>query len=230
LVAASVVGWLIFQEQKPALIAYLHMVGFGSDDPAVDSSAAAIAAFSLGQAAWFLVLFAVAVGLVLLVITGYFNGPRARTGAVLLGGFMLFDLCRADLPWLTDWDYKQKCEVGSLNPIVKHLLEKPYEHRVAYALPQPLATPDPWQLFDKLYLIEWMQHIFPYYNIQSLDIVQMPRLPEDYLHYEQMFAIKARPAAAGGLSAIRQPFRQRPESGSSRTRVICLARPRCSTR
>jgi len=35
------------------------------------------------------------------------------------------------------------------------------------------------ELLDELYRIEWMQHHFPYYNIQGYDIVQMPRTPED---------------------------------------------------
>jgi hypothetical protein len=34
-----------------------------------------------------------------------------------------------------------------------------------------------------LYSIEWMQHHFPYYNIQCLDIIQMPRTPEDLKAY-----------------------------------------------
>jgi hypothetical protein len=198
LFGASVLGWLIYTAQKPALIQYLQKVGFGDMNPANDTSAPAIAAFSIGQAGWFLVLFAIAVGLLLLVIAGYFNGPRAKLGMVLLGGFLLLDLGRANLPWLTDWDYKQKYEVGSLNPIVEFLRDKPYEHRVAYCVPAPLATPDQWELFDELYKIEWMQHHFPYYNIQSLDLVQNPRPPADMERYERDFQIGLHPAPGGG--------------------------------
>ncbi|HUZ08429.1 MAG TPA: hypothetical protein VMV89_13205, partial [Candidatus Paceibacterota bacterium] len=36
-----------------------------------------------------------------------------------------------------------------------------------------------------IYRIEWMQHHFPYYNIQCLDIIQMSRMPEDLLTYLQ---------------------------------------------
>jgi hypothetical protein len=38
---------------------------------------------------------------------------------------------------------------------------------------------------ESLYRIQWMQHQFPYYNIQSLDIVQVPRVPKDLLAFER---------------------------------------------
>ena len=39
-------------------------------------------------------------------------------------------------------------------------------------------------LFEDLYSIEWSQQLFPYYNIQSLDIIQMSRMPEDLAAYQ----------------------------------------------
>src|SRR5208282_3527687 len=130
---------------------YLQKVGFGDTDPTRANSAPALAAFSLGQVEWFLVLFALAVGLVLVVLSGFFNGPRAKTGAVLLGAFLIFDLGRANLPWVVHWDYQQKYEVGSLNPILQFLRDKPYEHRVAGL---PFHTPEGLELFDELYRVE----------------------------------------------------------------------------
>jgi hypothetical protein len=35
-----------------------------------------------------------------------------------------------------------------------------------------------------VYQIEWVQHLFQYYKIQSLDVVQMPRVPEDLAAFE----------------------------------------------
>jgi hypothetical protein len=193
LLGACVLGWLIYIAQKPALIQYLQKVGFPGTDPAQANSGAAIAEFSIGQAGWFLVLLAIAAGLILLIISGYFNGPRAKTGAILLGAFLLVDLGRANLPWLVDWDYKQKYEVGSLNPIVEFLRNKPYEHRVAGL---PFRPPQGMELFDELYRIEWMQHHFPYYNIQSLDIVQMPRMAEDMKAYKEALSPRGDMASA----------------------------------
>ena len=47
-----------------------------------------------------------------------------------------------------------------------------------------------------LYGIEWSQQIFPYYNIQSLDIIQMPRLPEDLAAYQAALAPRGTPDTA----------------------------------
>ena len=138
-------------------------------------------------------IFAVALGLLLVIICGYFNGPRAKIGAVLLGGCLIFDLGRANLPWIIHWNYQQKYEVGSLNPIVKFLRDKPYEHRVAGL---PFHPPQGLELFDVLYKIEWVQHQFPNYNIQSLDIVQMPRMPEDLKEYKKALSSRGDLATA----------------------------------
>jgi len=172
---ACVLGWLAFGAQKNSFVQYLQKVGFSDENMARE-----IAAFSLGQAGWFLALFAMAILLLTLVIAKYFSGQRARIGAFLLGGFMVFDLCRADLPFVIHWDYKQKYEVGSLNPIIGFLRDKPYEHRVAGL---PFRAPTGLEAFDQLYRIEWTQHLFLYYNIQCLDIIQMPRMPEDLQTY-----------------------------------------------
>ena len=180
LFGASALGWLIYSGQKPGLIAYLQKMGYPDE-----TLAQQIAAFSISQAGWFLLLFAGAIALVLLVIAGYFSGPRAKIGGFLLGGFLLFDLGRADLPYIVHWDYKQKYEVGSLNSIVDFLAKTPYEHRVA-AL--PFHAPQGLELLDQLYRIEWMQHHFPYYNIQCLDIIQMSRQPVDLKAYLEALA------------------------------------------
>jgi hypothetical protein len=116
---------------------------------------------------------------------------------VLLGAFLVFDLVRADLPYVIHWDYKQKYEVGSLNPIEELLRDKSYEHRVAYGVPNPLQTPSQFEAFEQLYRIEWMQHHFPYYNIQCLDIIQMPRTPEDLQAFWGTFQVRAMLDAAG---------------------------------
>lgn len=174
---ASVIGWLIFSGEKSGFIQYLQKVGYGDEDLARQ-----IAAFCLGQIEWFLVLFAIALTLLALVIAGYFSGARAKLGAVLLGAFLIFDMGRANLPWIIHWDYKQKYES---NPIIDILRDKPYEHRVA-AL--PFRSPPQFGSFDELYRIEWMQHHFPYYNIESLDIIQSPRVAADLAAYDAALA------------------------------------------
>jgi hypothetical protein len=180
----SLLGWLIYASRKPSLIEYLQKVGFPGTDPAQDNSAAAIAGFSIRQVGWFVLMFGAALGLLAVTLSGYFSGPRAKWGAALLGAFLILDLVRADLPYVVHWDYKQKYEVGSLNPIVEYLRHEPYEHRVAGL---PFHPPQGLELFDELYRIEWMQHHFPYYNIQCLDLIQMSRMPEDMKSYIENF-------------------------------------------
>jgi hypothetical protein len=178
---ASALGWLIFSWQQPALIHYLQKVGFGDENTAQQ-----IAGFSLDQAGWFVALLAFAIILLLLITTNYFTGARAKMGAVLLGAFLLFDLVRADLPYIIHWNYGYKIEIGSLNPILQLLADKPYEHRVAllpFEPQQQLRDYDGYFGGMGVYKIEWAQHHFPYYNIQSLDLIQMPRMAQDMKTY-----------------------------------------------
>ena len=193
-VGGSALAWLIYASQKPSLVKYLESVGF--PDP---SQAGEIAAFSIGQAGWFVLIFAAAVALCILILAGIFSGKRARLGGILLGALLIFDLGRANLPYIVHWDYAQKYEIGTLNPIVAFLKDKPYEHRVAYGLPSPLSTPEPFQVFDELYRIEWAQQLFPYYNIQSLDIVQMSRMPADLAAFDGEFQIGIKQDSSGTI-------------------------------
>ena len=188
LFGASVLGWLIYSGQKNSLVHYLQTMGYPDEN-----FARQIAAFSLGQLMWWLALFAAAIGLVIAIIAGYFNGPRAKLGAMLLGAFLVFDLGRADLPYIIHWDYKQKYEVGTLNPVVDFLRTKPYEYRVAGL---PFRAPQGLEGLDELYRIEWMQHHFPYYNIQCLDWIQMSRIPEDLKMYLGALTPRGTPESA----------------------------------
>ncbi|HYA78905.1 MAG TPA: YfhO family protein, partial [Candidatus Nitrosopolaris sp.] len=182
----TVFGWLVYASEKPGLVRYLQTVGFGEED-----TAKRIAAFSIGQVGWFVLWFALAAGLCVLTIAGVFAGRRAWLGGMLLGLLLVGDLGRADLPYIIHWNSTQKYDIdstnpaNSTNPIINFLRDKSYEHRVTY-LPfnesQHLPLYDDW--FGDLYRIEWAQHHFPYYNIQSLDKIQMPRMPADLLAYE----------------------------------------------
>lgn len=192
----SLLLWAVYAGQKQHLIKYLESVGFPDVGMAQE-----IAAFSIGQVGWFVLLFAAAVGLYVLILAGVFSGQRARLGGILLGGLLVLDLGRANLPWVVHWNYKEKYEVGSLNPILEFLRQKPYEHRVAVL---PFETRQQLRLYDNLfggsglYRIEWAQHHFPYYNIQSLDIIQMPRVPEDIKAYLEALS----PRTEAGVTLI----------------------------
>jgi hypothetical protein len=197
-VIGSLLAWLIYASEKPGLVRYLRTVGF--DDEALANQ---IATFSVGQAGWFVLFFALAAGLFVLIIAGIFAGKRAKLGGLLLGLLLVVDLGRANLPYIIHWDYKQKYDIdsanpaSSTNPIINFLREKPYEHRVAYGLPWPLQTPSQFDLFAELYRIEWAQHHFPYFNVQSLDKIQMSRMPVDLTAYEGALRIGFKADATG---------------------------------
>ena len=169
---ASVLAWFIYSASHDRLAAYLQEVDFDAD------MAAAIAKFSIRQAGWFLLFLGLALGLVALMLTGFFSGRRARAGTILLGLLLAVDLGRANVPWVATWDWERKY---ASNPVIDFLREKPYEHRVAVL---PFSPPRQLALFTQLYDIEWKQQLFQYYNIQSLDYVMNPRPRQDEIAFE----------------------------------------------
>jgi len=179
LLGVVILGWLAYSAQKPNLVQYLEKMGFPDE-----TMAGEIATFSINQAGLFLILFAAALFLIILTLAGYFSGTRVKVGAWLLGIFLVFDLVRADLPYVIHWNYKQKYEVNSLNPVVDFLAKNPYEHRVAGL---PFRAPAGLEWFDQVYRIEWMQHLFLYYNIQCLDLIQAARIASDLKTYLETF-------------------------------------------
>jgi len=180
-IGASVVGWMIYASSQPALEKYLGEVQLGGD------IAPQIAAFSIRQVGWYILFLALGVGMITLIMSGAFAGRRAKAGGIFLGLLLVVDLGRANLPWIKFVDYKEK---NATNPIIQMLRDKPYEHRVAIL---PFRAPPQFALLDQLYRIEWAQHQFPYYNVQSLDIIQMPRMPEDLAAFEQAVAADGTP-------------------------------------
>ena len=178
--AAGLVGWLIYSASRERLVAYLQEV-FGLEGRGPEDAAAMAQAVSLSASGrraglscswrWPLVWSS-------WCLSGYFSGRRARSGAILLGLLLVADLGRANVPWVVTWNWVQKY---ATNPVIDFLREKPYEHRVAVL---PFSPPPQFALFSHLYDIEWKQQLFQYYNIQSLDVVMMPRAPVDYVAFE----------------------------------------------
>jgi hypothetical protein len=172
---ASLLAWLWYASARQSLEQYLQAVLFD------EAKARAIAGFSICQVGWFALSFVLAAGLMLLIFSGGFAGARARWGAGLLGLLLVADLGRANQPWIIYWDYEAKY---AGNPIIDRLREKPYEQRVTMI---PFTAPPQFSLLGRLYQGQWMKHQFPYYNVQSLDTVQMPRMPEDIAAFEKAF-------------------------------------------
>jgi hypothetical protein len=187
--AISAISWLMYAASRQGLEGFIQSVGHSAE------TAKAMAGFSVREVGWFILFLFLSVTLVALVLSGWFRGGRARLGVMLLGLLVLVDLGRANQPWVIVWDYDQRYQS---NPIVDFLRERPYEHRVARlprffgavlpALKVPEQIVDAENYFgDGIYTSEWAQHILLYYNVQSLDIVQMRSMPEDVKAYIEAF-------------------------------------------
>jgi hypothetical protein len=170
----SLLAWYVYAQHFQELENYLlsaHLTG----------SASAAAQFSIRQPEWFALFFFLAAGLLALIFNGVFSGKHAGTAVLLLGLLLVGDLLRANLPWIKYWDYPYKY---ASNPLVDFLKEKPYEHRVVIA---PITWPGRMEYFHLLYKNEWMEQLFPINNIQTFDVVEMPRIPMDFAAFQGQF-------------------------------------------
>jgi hypothetical protein len=187
----GLLGWMIYSGQRLSLVQYLETVEFKTEQ------AEAIASFSLREVGWFMFFLALATGLMAWLLSGGLRAKSGVWGGLLMTLFLVVDLGRANQPWIIYHDFDQ--QYGT-NPIIEQLRQQPYEHRVACLprtfenagfyntlhLPQQLRAKE--ELLDNLYRGLWAQHLFFYYNIQSLDVVQLARVPEDLSTFEKAFS------------------------------------------
>ncbi len=193
--AASLLAWLIYASSRTGLEDYLvelERIEAAARGGAIDPGAARAAAhlqagFSLGQVGWYVLFLGLTLGLMAWIMSGRFAGARAKWGSILLGLLLTVDLTRANLPWIVYWNVDEKYVQAGNNPVIDFLKRRPYEHRVALL---PFPAPPQFSLLQYVYEIEWKQHLFQYYRIQSLDIVQMPRSPEDRIQFESALMSK----------------------------------------
>ncbi len=168
----SLLAWKLYAGYHDQLVAYLQEVLFNA------GVAEDIAGFSLRQVGWFVLLLFLGGGLLVLLLAGRFAGPRARWGGILLGALLLLDLGLANQPWIRYWDYPDKY---SSNPVIDLLRAPPCTQRISVF---PFHMPPNYGLFEQVYRVEWLQHPFPYFNIESLDVPQMSRVPADLDAFE----------------------------------------------
>jgi hypothetical protein len=182
---AAAVGWLAYSSSRSGLETHLQDVQF---DAAV---AKAIAGFSIRHVGWFVVLFAVAAGLFAVVLSGYFAGRRVVVGTALLGMFLVVDLARVGSHWVKPYNWKERYLEAADNGVIGFLRQKPYEHRVTV---WPFSLPGQFAIIQQIYGGLWLQHLFQFYSIQSLDIIQMPRSPRDIAAFDGALAYENTPA------------------------------------
>ena len=166
----TLLGSLIFGASKASLGQHIASRGFDTD------TAQVMAGFSAME----IILSALLLGAGVFLIAKLMRGGSAAKWAVPLGLLIVIDLTRANSPWVQYDDYKYKYEAG--NPLISALARSPHEGRVT-------ISPLPSGLLNQLYRVEWLQHQFLYNNIQSLDLVQMPRMATDHEAFERRFTI-----------------------------------------
>jgi len=188
--ALSVLGFLFFSSIRPQMVSYLQTHGFAEGGQAQE-----IFRFASGEIGFYLLFLAGSIAIFILLQSGAFAGRRLKWAGVLVGLVLVIDLARANAPWVRYYDYKQKY---ASNPIIDILADKPYEHRAATQLtPMGQAYLANNDTFRGL-MNEWMQHLFQYYNIHALDIIQMPRMPE----FDRLYMEKIRPKANNDLTMV----------------------------
>jgi hypothetical protein len=182
----SLISFLAYSLNHDGLVKHLVEVGFPNAD-----FASRIASFSIKEFGWFVLFLFLTVGLLTLIFMRRFAGNK--WGPILLGALLVLDLVRADLPWII---YQNWVVKYASNPVIDFLKDKPYEHRVAvfpvdrfmdfqHLSPEAKPIADLYGQLAGLYRIEWAQHHFQYYNIQSLEDVQRPREAADFKAYER---------------------------------------------
>ncbi len=192
-IVISVLGAMIYSASRKDIENYLLREGFS--DPQI---AALIANFSINEVYIYLMFLFVSAVVIVLIMAGFFSGNRAKIGGIILGLILVFDLCRANAPWIIYYDYKEKY---ASNPVIDFLKDKSHSARVSFdvrmvglnllkasdtTLPQNLAQME--STFAMLYYQEWLQHHFLYYNIQTANYAQMPRMPKDYENMLKTFS------------------------------------------
>ena len=173
LVAFGVVtflGALIYISSRQDLIRHLATAGF--PQPLGDQ----IARFSYAEVGLALAHITVAILLLISISSGWFSGSRVRLLIGIIGAILVIDLIPANKPWVVYYNYKDRY---ASNPIIDFLRDKPYEHRVTARvgpfLNNYLVDPNTTSFVGVA--SQWLQHDFQYFNVQSLEPVQMPRPP-----------------------------------------------------
>ncbi len=168
-VALGLLGLLLMNSSQRELVRHLETSGFPAQ------FATSIATFATGEVGWFVLFAALSAAVLMMITSGALSGVRAKWAGFALGLVLLTDMSRANAPWVIYYDYREKY---ASNPVVDLLVKDAHEHRVAGRLsPLTASYLTQGRDFPEIYN-EWMQHHFPYYGVQCLDIIQMPRIPE----------------------------------------------------
>jgi hypothetical protein len=162
---AAVLGWLMYLASRAELEAHLKVAVSPEQAPT-------IAAFSRGELGWSVLFLGAGAGWMVLAMSGAFGvvgRGRARWGLGLLGAVIVLDLMRANGPWVFYWSFSDRY---ASNPVIELMRTRPYEGRIQA---MPLNLGPQFDMLRQLYHENWLQNSFPYFNLQSLNVIQDPR-------------------------------------------------------
>ena len=176
LLGVSVFGFLIYTASGRELRAHLKKC-FPDGYP--ETFINSVAVFSVHDVLMSVVFLILSLLLMALIFSGFFRGRGIALVSGLVVVLLAVDLGRANLPWLVYFNYQERY---ASNPVLDVFRKAPHEARVHGML--PFLPPDKQaayalQSFQQFYFLEWLQHRFQFYNIQSLDVSQEPRMASD---------------------------------------------------
>lgn len=176
----SLLGTMLYTASRGELMRFLKSAHPpGTEEQLLQS----IATFSFLEVAFFTLFFLLSAGLLVLLHAGFFRGLRVKWFLVIAGCLLAVDLGRANMPWIVYWNVESKY---ASNEIIDHLREKPYESRITLPiLPLENQALQAFRVLGSVYDVEWKQHKFQYYGVQSLDVIQLPRAPETYTKFHR---------------------------------------------
>ncbi len=173
--ATATLGWMLYAASRTELETFLQK----AVQPG--NLASAIAGFSLREVGWSVFLLALVTVFFTATLSGLWSGSRTKWAWLVAGLLLVADLGRANLPWIYYWNYHEKY---ALNPVLEVLRSKPFEQRVAVL---PLQVNEQLTFLQQFYHSDWLQHSFPFYNIQSIDLIQEPRTAADNDAFRRSF-------------------------------------------
>lgn len=135
-----------------------------------------IAGFSIHEV-WNAALFLAAYSAVLAIIASGNWGGRQRVAFIVLGVIFAVDMYRANIPWVQHYNYERRYQS---NVVIDTLRTNAWEGRMTARLgPRsriPLTNPND-GTFAAVHN-QWLEHHFQSYRVQTVDIIQMARVPQ----------------------------------------------------
>ncbi len=168
---AAAVATVVYSNYKPSLSKYVQT--FVPNAPL----AAAMVEHSQTETWIALGVLVLCAGLWTAVQTGKFPVESMKIAWWLLGIVLTIDLLRAGAPFVVHYDYVRRYQT---NPVIDLLKEEPWNNRLAcriHPVVQQMLTAPNDGVMPAVHNL-WLENHFQYYNIQTLDIIQAPRLPE----------------------------------------------------